>query len=136
MKSKHSQNSRKRDDIIIFNADKVGAIIILDSDEYIIEANSQLNNEQCYQKLSPNLTLNNANTVNDKIDLFKIQQMIPENVAEGLNVNVTKTPTLKLPPKVHKDGHLGRPLVSSIDSPTSNFTYNHTLVRLKTPNTS
>ena len=36
-----------------------------------------------------------------------------------MKVRNPKTPTLKLPPKVHKEGHPGRPLVSSIDSPTS-----------------
>ena len=36
---------QKRDDIIIINADKGGAITILDTDEYIKETNRQLNNE-------------------------------------------------------------------------------------------
>ena len=36
-----------------------------------------------------------------------------------MKVTSPKTPTLKLPPKVHKEGHPGRPLVNSIDSPTS-----------------
>lgn len=110
---------QQRDDIIIINADKGGAITILDTEQYVNEANRQLNNEQCYQKLDANPTLNHVNTVNDTIDLFKSQHKIPENVAEGLKVKNPKTPTLKLPPKVHKEGHPGRPLVSSIDSPTS-----------------
>ena len=87
---------QKRDDNIINNADKGGAITILDSDEYINEANRQLINEQCNQKLSSNPILNHSNTVNDTIDLFKIEQMIPEKVAEGIKVNKPKTPTLKL----------------------------------------
>ena len=36
-----------------------------------------------------------------------------------MKVRNPKTPTLKLPPKVHKEGHPSRPLVSSINSPTS-----------------
>ena len=110
---------QKRNDFIIINADKGGAITILDTDLYVKEANRQLNNEQCYQKLSSNPTLNHTNTVNDTIDLFKVKQKIPEKVAEGLKVKIAKTPTLKLPPKIHKAGHPGRPLVSSISSPTS-----------------
>ena len=51
--------------------------------------------------------------------MFKTQHNIPEKVAEGLKVKDPKTPTLRLPPKVHKEGHPGRPVVSSIDSPTS-----------------
>ena len=51
--------------------------------------------------------------------MFKTQHKIPEKVAEGLKVKDPKTPTLRLPPKVHKEGHPGRPVVNSIDSPTS-----------------
>jgi hypothetical protein len=110
---------QERDDIIIINADKGGAITTLDVDDYIKDANKQLNNETCYKKLTTNPTLNHANTVNNTIDLFKTQHKIPEKIAEGLKQKNSKTPMLKLPPKVHKDGHPGRPLVSSIDSPTS-----------------
>ena len=110
---------QKRDDIIIINADKGGAITILDADQYVQEANRQLGDQNNYQKLQHNPTLEYTRTVNSTIDLFKTQHKIPEKIADGLKVNKPKTPTLKLPPKVHKEGHPGRPLVSSIDSPTS-----------------
>ena len=110
---------QKRTDIIIINADKGGAITILNTEDYVKEANRQLNNNLCYQKLNSNPTLSHANTVNSTIDLFKSQHKIPDKIAEGLKVPNPKTPTLKLPPKVHKENHPGRPLVSSIDSPTS-----------------
>ena len=63
--------------------------------------------------------MEHASTVNSTIDLFKTQHKIPENIANGLKVTKPQTPMLKLPPKVHKEGHPGRPLVSIIDSPTS-----------------
>ena len=107
-------------------------ITILDTDDYIKEANRQLNNQQCYKKLSLNPTSNQTNTVNDTFDLFKAQQKIPEKVA-GLKAKSPKTPTLKLPPKIHKNGHPGRPLVSSIDSPTSRISE---YVDFQTPNIS
>ena len=113
------QDLQKRDDIIIINADKGGAITILDTKDYVKEANRQLSDTSCYQKLQYNPTTEHASTVNSTIDVFKNQQKIPERIAEGLKVKSPKTPTLKLPPKVHKEGHPGRPLVSSIDSPTS-----------------
>ena len=112
-------NLEKRDDIIIINADKGGAITILDTEDYVKEAQRQLSDANNYKKLPSNPTLNHANTVNSTIDLFKTQHKIPERIAEGLKVREPKTPVLKLPPKVHKEGHPGRPVVSSIDSPTS-----------------
>ena len=97
------QDLQKRDDIIIINADKGGAITILDTKDYVKEANRQLSDTSCYQKLQYNPTTEHASTVNSTIDVFKNQQKIPERIAEGLKVKSPKTPTLKLPPKVHKE---------------------------------
>ena len=41
----------KRDDIIITNADKGRAIVIMDTDKYISEAQYQLNDKNNYIKL-------------------------------------------------------------------------------------
>ena len=41
----------KKDDIIITNADKEGAIVVMDIDRYISEAELQLNDEKNYKKL-------------------------------------------------------------------------------------
>ena len=51
-----SKDLQTRDDIIIINADNGGAITILDAEDYVKEANRQLNDEQCYQKLRSNPT--------------------------------------------------------------------------------
>ena len=106
---------------------------ILDTKDYIIEAKRQLADTNCYKNLPFNPTLNHSNTVNSTIEVFKNQYKIPEKIAEGLKVWEPKTPTLKLPPKVHKEGHLGRPLVSSIDSPTSKSPHTWTSTSNHTP---
>ena len=41
----------KRKDIIITNADKGSAVVIMDVEKYINEANSQLSNKRNYKKL-------------------------------------------------------------------------------------
>ena len=41
----------KKDDIIITNADKEGAIVVMDIDRYISAAQRQLNDEKNYKKL-------------------------------------------------------------------------------------
>ena len=50
----------KRDDIIITKADKGGAVVILDVENYIKEAHRQLNDEQCYKRLNNDPTKHHA----------------------------------------------------------------------------
>ena len=85
---------QERDDIIIINADKGGAITILNTEDYIKEANRQLSDPNCYQKLQHNPTTEHASTVNSTIDVFKAQQKIPEKIAKGLKVQNPKTLSL------------------------------------------
>ena len=47
----------KRDDIIITDFDKEGAIVIMDIDRYITEGRRQLNDENNYKKLQTDPTL-------------------------------------------------------------------------------
>ena len=61
-------------------------------------------------------TKQHAKTINDTIDMFKANQKLSEKIADALQSLNPKTPTLKLPPKVHKENHPGRPIVSSINS--------------------
>ena len=61
----------KRDDIIITNADKGGAIVIMDIDKYISEARRQLNDENNYKKLNTDPTLQRNKLVNDTVERLK-----------------------------------------------------------------
>ena len=60
------QNLSKRDDIIITKPDKGGAVVIVDVDNYIQEANRQLDNKEFYKKLTIDTTEINRITVNRK----------------------------------------------------------------------
>ena len=61
----------KRKDIIITSADKGGAVVIMDVEKYINEANRQLSDKRNYKKLQEDPTLQHSNLVNDAIDRFK-----------------------------------------------------------------
>ena len=52
--------------------------------------------------------------VNDTIERFKKQKLINEKVSEGLKKNYPKTTKFYLRSNIHKEGNLGRPVVSSI----------------------
>ena len=77
----------KRNDIIICNADKGGAVVILDVKVYIKEAERQLSDETFYKKLPSDPTELHTALVNNCIDNLRIKNLIPEKLANGLKVN-------------------------------------------------
>ena len=65
----------KRKDIIITNADKGGAVVIMDVEKCIYKANRQLSDKRNY-KLQKDPTLQHSNLVNDTIDRFKKENLL------------------------------------------------------------
>ena len=80
----------KRDDIIITNADKGGAIVIMDIDKYICEAQRTHNDENNYKKLQTDSTLQHKKLVNGTVERVKKDQSIPTKIADGLILYFTK----------------------------------------------
>ena len=113
------QNLSKRDDIIITKADKGGAVVIVDVDDYIQEANRQLDDKEFYKKLTIDTTEINRIKVNRTINELKSSHLLNEKIANDLLSSEAKTPQFKMLPKVHKEGNPGRPVVSSIDCHTT-----------------
>ena len=66
----------KRKDIIITNADKGGAVVIIDVEKYINEANRQLSDKRNYKKLQEDPTLQHSNLVNNTIVRFKKEDLL------------------------------------------------------------
>ena len=112
---------KEREDIIITNADKGGAVVIIDVDDYVKEAERQLNNQESYKSIDHDLTTINNKLVNDTIETFKKEKFIQESIAEGLKISNPKTPKFYTLPKIHKEGNPGRPVISSINCHTSNI---------------
>ena len=113
------EDFKKRTDIIICKADKGGATVIIDVDDYIGEANKQLNDENFYRKLTSDPTKSHLGLVNKAIDSLKQYNHISDKLATGLKTNEARTPQFYLLPKIHKEGNPGRPVVSSIECHTS-----------------
>ena len=108
-----------REDIIITNADKGGAVVILDVEDYIKEANRQLQDETHYRKLKDNPTQLYTERINTAIDVFKNEGIISEKVAKGLKTNDPKTAKFNMLPKIHKTGNPGRPVIDSMNCHTA-----------------
>lgn len=104
-----------RDDIVITKADKGGAVVIMDVDSYIKEAQRQLENEESYNKLPNDPTKVHAEQINKTIERFKNEGLITEKVAKGLHCHEPKTPKFSLLPKIHKESIPGRPVIDSVN---------------------
>ena len=80
---------QQRTDIIITNADNGGAVVIQDTDEYIKEANRQLDDTNFYRKFDIDLTEIHCEKINHTIDNFKSADKISEKTASMIK---TKNP--------------------------------------------
>ena len=91
-----------RNDIIITKADKGGAVVIIDVEDYVKEAEHQLSNKDGYKKLQYDPTQTHSRLVNDTITRFKNDKLITENIAKGLQVQQPETPKFYIRPKIQK----------------------------------
>ena len=113
------QELQSRNDIVITNADKGGAVVILDVEDYVKEAERQLNNKENYRKIIYDPTTANNETIHKVISRFQKKNLLSKNISEGLKKENPKTPHFYLNQKVHKEGNPGRPVISSINCHTS-----------------
>ena len=89
----------KRKDLIITNTDKGGAVVIMDTDSYIKEANRQLSDKASYKQLTQDPTLQHNRMVNQTIERFKNEKLFPQKIADGLKIT---NPKFYISPKIHK----------------------------------
>ena len=108
-----------RNDIIITRADKGAAVVIINVEDYVKEAEHQLNNKHAYKKLQYDPSQIHARLVNDTITSFKNDKLITENIAKGLQVQQPEPPKFYTRPKIHEIGDPGRPVVSSANFHTN-----------------
>lgn len=113
------QDLRTYDDIIIKQADKPSAVVVMDKEAYLQEAMRQLTDKEIYQPLPKDPT---------SAMIKKVNQSILEAHRKGNIDGVTKDYLLAsgderagrfyLLPKLHKKGCPGRPVISGCNTPT------------------
>ena len=86
------------EDIIITNADKGGAVVIVDTKDYIKESERQLNDKDNYHILPQDPTLGNNKLVNQVIDRFEKEKLITDKIAHGLKTSGPRTPRFYISP--------------------------------------
>ena len=109
---------KKREDIIIKPADKGSAVVVMDREHYISEAERQLNDSTFYKALDHDPTHEFAKKVADAVSEMLNGNHISEKNAIYLTVDQPKAGRFYLLPKIHKAGNPGRPIVSANGHPT------------------
>ena len=109
----------KKKDLIITNADKGGAVVIMDTDSYIKESNWQLSDRVSYKHITQDPILQCNRIVIQSIESFKNEKLLPQKTADDLKVSNPKTPKFYISPKIHKPNNPGRLVINSIECHTS-----------------
>ncbi len=118
-------NLRDNSSIVIKEADKGSAVIVMDSDTYRNEALRQLRNENTYKALASDTTQTIASVVNGFVKNMHRGSIIDEETCKYLlaDKNNVRPAPFYLLPKVHKQGVPGRPVVSGCGTPTERLSH-------------
>ena len=90
----------KQKDIIITTTDKGGAVVIMDTENYINEANRRLSDENNYSTLQTDLTIQHNKMLNDALNGFKNKNLLSRKTTQGMKVINQKTPTFYITPRI------------------------------------
>ena len=102
------ENLRNYDDIIIKQADKGSAVVILDRDKYVAEAMRQLNDSEVYIYLRDDPTLDMFIKVNGRVEKLHNDGYISQSTLQYLIVtNDATAGRFYLLPKIHNKIFLG-----------------------------
>ena len=105
-------------DIIIKPVDKGESIVIMNTIDYIQEAQRQLLNPEHYKTLNTDPTVTYNKYIHHIIDQAWRLGIINDTIKENLQTKNPKISTFYILPKIHKPGNPGRPIVNSIGSIT------------------
>nr|XP_039251129.1 uncharacterized protein LOC120328667 [Styela clava] len=100
-------------DIIIVPADKGGGICILSRTDYVAEGMRQLNDKSVYRLLPKDKSRQIGNDVVNLCSKMKEAGVIDDKLAESILPKDPKPGRLRLQPKIHKENHPSRPIIST-----------------------
>ena len=104
--------------IIIKPTDKGGNIVIMNTTDYVQEAQRQLLNPEHYKPLTSGWTTTYNKYIHHLIDQAWRLGIISDTTKESLQTKNPRISTFYMLPKIHKPGNPGKPTVNSIGSIT------------------
>ena len=107
------RNPKRITEVVIREADKWSAVVVMSRERYIAEANRQLSDTDVYQQVSSAVVFSVIEEVKDILSMS-----ITEDVATYAVPVDSKPARFYILPKVHETGCPGRPIVPAVGSPT------------------
>ena len=104
--------------IVTKPADKKGATVILNSEDYVAEALRQLDNTEYYKKVDRDYAEGHEKNIDECITTLAIKGNRERDIGKLLRPVNSRTPVFYMLPKIHKTNNPGRPVVSSVNSHT------------------
>ncbi|XP_078539298.1 uncharacterized protein LOC144824087 [Lissotriton helveticus] len=109
---------KSRPDIVVRWSDKGGNVVLWPLQMYNLEANTQLQDKECYMRISPTHIVGIQEKYHNELYKWKGMGLINKDEFNYLKNDYPVTPQLYLIPKVHKNEKTppGRPIISAIGS--------------------
>ncbi|CAJ0936692.1 unnamed protein product [Ranitomeya imitator] len=110
-------------EIVIKKADKGGATVVMDREDYLNEIRRQLADPEVYERLPQDPKFEIARDIKMVLEKAKDKFIIDQDLYDFLTVKFPITPVIYILPKIHKSlvHPPGRPIVSGSDSIFSNI---------------
>ena len=113
------ENLRGYEDIVIKQADKGSAVVVMDREKYVSEAMRQLNDKEVYIPLTKDPTEEMIETINGRVNRLHRDGYIKDSTLQYLLINSdARAGRFYLLPKIHKKNCPGRPVISGCNTPT------------------
>ena len=104
--------------IEIKKADKGSAVVIMDTSDYIREAERQLSDTNFYVRTSEDLTAKHSEKIREVLDRMSDNEELEDHVYDYLYPTNCRTARFYFFPKIHKKLVVGRPIISGNGCPT------------------
>ncbi|XP_060071249.1 uncharacterized protein LOC132551153 [Ylistrum balloti] len=118
-KEKDALKSLSNDgNIVIKPADKGGAIVILNKEDYMQEIHRQIHDSTHYEKVKSDLNPSVTKKITGFLKFIKDRELLTDTEIKYLTPRNPRTPIFYTLSKIHKAGNPGRPIVSQIGSCT------------------
>ncbi|XP_075435995.1 uncharacterized protein LOC142472734 [Ascaphus truei] len=118
MERRALESLKANHNITIKPADKGGAVVIMNTTDYLREAHRQLSDSKYYTQLQEDPTKKYMRELNRIIKTLPIRTR--EQILDLITAN-PKPDTFYMLPKIHKEGNPGRPIISGSGTLTENI---------------